>query len=128
MANDDILEKNRALAHRFHLEIIQEKNLALADEIIAPDCTFHSATTEMEELKGPERAKNSSRYDHEMFPKGVKFVHVIVLAEGDLVAFHWTLTGIRESGETVRAEGLDMVRIRGDKIAEMWIEYHPVRE
>ena len=122
--NDNNLEKNKTLAHRFHMEIIGEFNLGLADEIIAPDCVFHSARPS--DLRGPERAKNSARFDQQHFDdKGVKFVHDIVLAEGDLVAFHWINTGNnRETGEAERFEGLDMVRIKDDKIAEVWIEYH----
>ncbi len=123
---DSTLEKNRALAHRFHQEIIQEYNLKLADEIIAADCAFHSPLSAPTDLKGPERAKRAARRDRELYPKGIKFVHDVTLAEGDLVAFHWLGTGTKESGEIVKSEGIDIVRIRNGKVAEMWIEFHQV--
>ena len=119
------LERNKALAQRFHLEIIQKADLKLADEIIAPDCVFH--LSEQSDLKGPERAKQIAAVDHKAFPKGIKFEHDVVFGEGDLVAFHWILLGTRASGEVSRLEGIDLVRIANGKIAEVWIEYHTVR-
>jgi predicted SnoaL-like aldol condensation-catalyzing enzyme len=121
------LEKNKTLAQRFHLDIIGKGNLALADEIIAPDCAIHlpSGTAE---AKGPERAKRVAGGDLRAYPKGIKFVHDLVIAEGDVVSFHWTLAGTRDSGETETLEGIDVVRLQGGKIAEMWIEYHTVKK
>lgn len=123
------IAENKATAHRFHLELIQEKNLDLADEIIAPDCVFHTPMGTMD-VKGPEGGKSIARYDQTSFDDdGVKFNHDIDLAEGDLVAFHWINWGTsRETGKPIKFEGLDMVRIKDGKIAEMWIEYHPVTE
>ena len=112
------------MAHRFHLEVIGEGDLALADEIFAPDCTIHMHGTS--DVKGPARAKEIARGDQRAFPKGMTFVHDTVVAEGDLVAFRWTLKGIRESGEESLSAGLDIVRIENGKIAELWIEYHSV--
>ena len=86
--NDSLLEKNKTLAQRFHLEVIREHNLELADEIIAIDCAIHVGNGEPVELTGPEGAKAIARMDHEQAPKGCEFVHDIVFAEGDFVAFH----------------------------------------
>ena len=76
------------------------------------------------DVKGPEAAKQAARYDHSVFPDAMKFVHDMVLAEGNLVAFRWTLTGTLASGAESISEGIDIVRIEDGKIAEMWIEYH----
>jgi len=124
--NDSILEKNKTLAQRFHLEVILEYNLELADEIITADCAIHVGSAEPAELTGPEGAKTMARSDKEQFPKGLELVHDIVLAEGNLVAFHWLFSGTKESGEIVKADGIDIVRIRNDKVAEMWIDFHEV--
>src|SRR5262245_51985330 len=99
MAQNAALEKNKTLAQQFHLEIIQKGNLDLADTIIAPDAEFHSPLSARTQLKGPERAKFSARNDRQSYPKGLTFTHDQILAEGNLVAFHWVLTGTRESGE-----------------------------
>ena len=121
------LEKNKYIAHRFHMEIISERNLDLADKIIAPDCVFHTSGGTMP-VKGPEGARNISDYDAAHFDEnGVAFDHDVVLAEGDLVAFHWINTGTsKETGEAERFEGLDMVRLKDNQIVELWIEYHKV--
>ena len=121
--------ENKAIAHRFHLEVIQQNNLDLADEIIAPDCVFHSSSGPREE-RGPEAAKAIARFDHSAFDdSGVKFDHDIDLAEGDFVAFHWINWGnSRRTGEAIKFEGLDLARMKDGKIAELWIEYHQVKE
>ena len=125
-AQASALEKNKILAQRFHLDMIAKQNLAIADEIIAPDCVIHMPSDEgPPAVKGPARAKEIAAGDHKAFPKGIELVHDYVLAEGDLVAFHWSFVGTRESGEKRTLYGIDMVRIANGKIAEMWIEYHP---
>ncbi len=124
MATTDQLEKNKVLAQRFHKEIIQELNLDLADEIIAPDCEFHSPLSATNKLKGPERAKSSAQRDKDLYPGGVSFVHDNVVAEGNLVAFHWVSTGKKANGEISHGEGIDIVRIENGKAAEMWIQFN----
>lgn len=123
--NENILEKNKTLAQRFHMEVIQERNLELADEIIAADCAIHVGNAERRaELTGPEGAKTIARSDHERYPKGFKLVADIVLAEGDFVAFHWLFSGTMASGEIIKADGIHLIRIRNGKVAEIWIEWH----
>jgi hypothetical protein len=78
------LEKNKALAQRFHLEIIQKGDLDLADEIIAPNCVVHLPDG-TSDVKGPERAKQMAEYDLKEFPKGITLIHDVVFAEGDMV-------------------------------------------
>lgn len=125
-AQSGTLEKNKVLAQRFHLDMIAKKNLAIADEIIAPDCVVHMPSdAEPSAVKGPERARQIAAGDHKAFPKGIELVHDYVLAEGNLVAFHWKFVGTRDDGETRTLYGIDMVRLANGKIAEMWIEYHP---
>src|SRR5262249_50141405 len=86
------LEKNKVLAQRFHLDMIQNRNLDIADQIIAPDCAIHLPNGTAE-ARGPERAKRVAGGDHRAYPKGISFTHDIVMAEGDYVTFHWTLVG-----------------------------------
>jgi len=54
------------------------------------------------------------------------FKHANVVANGNLVAFHWTLIGVGESGEQSTYEGIDLTRIENGKIAELRIELHAV--
>lgn len=123
---DSALEKNKVLAQRFHLDMIQKGNLQIADEIIAPDCVVHLPNGQGDS-RGPERARQVASSDLRAFPKGIAFNHDVVFGDANLVGFHWTLLGTRESGEQTKLEGLDVVRINNGKIAEMWIEYHTVK-
>ncbi len=119
----DALEKNKALAHRFHMEVIQGKNLALIDEIFTANPVIHYGSPD---VTGRDKAREIALVDHRLFPTSMNFEHDNVVAEGDLVAFHWTMIGVRESGEQGSYEGIDIVRIENGKIAELWIELHAV--
>ncbi|MFQ5933703.1 MAG: ester cyclase [Dehalococcoidia bacterium] len=116
-------EENKAVAHRLHQEIIQEHKLDLADEIIHPDCIVHSPVSDPRPGRGPEVAKDMARYDRELFPNGIRFDHYNTLAEGDLVAFCWVGSGTHSSGKPVELRGIDVVRIKEGKIAEVWVSY-----
>ena len=117
------LESNTALAHRLHQEILEKNDLDLADKIVAPDFVYHSPETPTSTTRGPEAAKEMARYDNENFPENLHFEHYNTLAQGDLVAFCWTMTATHKSGAPVKADGIDIIRIADDKIAEAWIMY-----
>ena len=119
----DALEKNKALADRFHMEVIQGKDLALIDEIFTANPVIHYGSPD---VTGREKARQIALVDHRAFPTSMNFEHDNVVAEGNLVAFHWIMTGVRESGEQASYEGIDIVRIENGKIAELWIELHAV--
>lgn len=119
----DVLASNKALADRFHMEVIEEKNLALIDEIFTVTPVIHYGSPD---VTGREKARQIALVDHRAFPGGTSFTHDNVVAEGDRVAFHWTMIGIGESGEQSTYEGIDIVRIEDGRIAELWIELHAV--
>ena len=49
-----------------------------------------------------------------------------LVAEGDLVAERWTVTGThRETGERVTGDGMTLFRIRDGKIVEHWAYQSP---
>ena len=117
------LEENKKLAHRLHQEIIQNLDLDLADEIIAPDCVFHGPTRDARtSARGPEMAKQMARYDAGLFDGAFSFKHTDTLAEGNLVAFRWIVTGTRKTvtGGVMSGNGLDIIRIENGKVAEVW--------
>jgi hypothetical protein len=113
---------NKALAQRFHLDMIGKGQLDIADSIIGPECLFHLPGGTRG--KGPARAKELAQGDLKQYPKGIKLAHNVVLAENNLVAFQWDLWGTKESGEVEHLQGIDVVKIENGKAAEMWIEYH----
>ena len=121
------LENNRVLAQRFHLDMIAMGNLDIAEQIIAPDCVINMRNAPTTH-KGPARAREIAQGDLDAYPGGIELIHDVVLAEGNLVAFHWTLAGTSASGEVTEYAGIDVVRVEDGKIAEMWIEFHTVEE
>jgi predicted SnoaL-like aldol condensation-catalyzing enzyme len=124
---DGMLEKNKALAHRYHMEVISGKNAALADELFAPDAVFHTPISKPGDTRGPVRAKEIAGMDYKGCPKGVTFVHKPTLAEGDFVSFYWTSMCTTETGEQRPGAGMDIVRIVNGKVAEIWIEWHEIK-
>ena len=121
------LENNRVLAQRFHLDMIALGHLDIAEQIIAPDCVIHMRGTTTAG-NGPARAREIAQGDLDAFPGGIELIHDGVLAEGNLVAFYWTLNGTNATGEVSRLAGIDVVRVEDEKIAEMWIEYHTIED
>ena len=121
------LENNRVVAQRFHLDMIAMGNLDIAEEIIAPGCVIHMRNAPTTE-KGPARAREIAQGDLDAFPGGIELIHDVVLAEGDLVAFHWTLAGTSASGEVTEYAGIDVVRVEDGKITEMWIDFHTLED
>jgi len=120
-------EATEALAHRWHLEAIQEGKLAVADEILAPECVIHANATEVRGLAG---AKQLASAFHTAF-SDLRITHHEAMVAGDRVAIRWTSDGTHDgdyfgvpaSGRPVHLEGLDLFHLHGDKIAEIWIEY-----
>ena len=121
--SSDKLEANKALADRYHMEVIQGKNLDLIDEIFVANPVIHYGSPD---VTGRDKARQIAQVDHTYFPGGTDFKHDQVVAEGNLVAFRWTMTGIQESGEESLYTGIDIVRIENGRIAELWIELNPV--
>ena len=110
-------------------EIFTEGNLDLADDLIAPDFVDHDSAMP-EEVHGIEGFKDFVRMFRSAFPD----LHVEVqdqVAEGDKVATRWTasgthegeLAGIPATGNWVEITGMEISRISGGKIAEIWDNY-----
>jgi len=84
------VEENKAVIHHQHVEELFNKgNLAVADEIIAPDYIYHGP---LGEFKGPEGVKQMVKTFRTAFPD-VHFTIDDMVAEGDKVAVRYTWTG-----------------------------------
>ncbi|MEE8187084.1 MAG: ester cyclase [Nitrososphaerales archaeon] len=126
---DAMLEQNRALADRFHMDIFLQGKLDVADEILSSDFVAH-APAPPDFTEGPEGVKRWSIALRTGFPDDMWIKHHETIAEGDLVMIRWEgggthtgdLMGIPASGNTVAFTGFDLFRIEGGKIVEMWQE------
>jgi steroid delta-isomerase-like uncharacterized protein len=81
-------EKNKAAIRRFIEEAVNKGNLAVLDEIMAPDYVYHS----FQEVKGAEGMKQFITMMRTTFPD----LHITIddmVAEGDMVAYRFTLRG-----------------------------------
>jgi steroid delta-isomerase-like uncharacterized protein len=122
-------EENKAIARRYYREIMSEGNLAVIDELVAPDFVF-SIPTHPDPYYGPEGFKQLVTMLHGAFPD-VHFIVEDLLAQGDTVVGHWTGTGthtggplhtvmgdIPASGKGFTIDGMTWLRIVNGKIVE----------
>lgn len=108
-------------------------NLAIADEIIAPNFVAHfsPAGNSPAEIRGPEGLKAWIGGAVAAFPDHSFTTTVGPLAEGDLVAGRWVFRATYAGGipgaspdavgQPVEYEGADLFRVADGRIAEYWL-------
>jgi predicted ester cyclase len=119
-------QSNKDAAIRLFDETFNRHNLAVADQVLAPDLVFHNAGTE---IRGPSGWKAFAGEWLQGFPD-TNFTVDFSMAEGDRVLLHWRATGThtgefrrrRATGRHITASGLSLMRLSGGKIVEMWDE------
>jgi steroid delta-isomerase-like uncharacterized protein len=122
------IQENKAIARRFAEEILNEKKLERADEIMAQDYIDHGAM--------PEQAPGLQGFKSKvsMWVGAAPDLRVRMgdmFAEGDRVAVRWSaegtqsgnLMGIPASGKHFRFNGMSIFRIAAGKVAEQWEEW-----
>jgi len=117
------IEANKALVKRY-VELWSTGNLALADEVLAPEYVDH---THPNQAPGPEAVKQEVLAFRMGFPDAhITIEHMI--GEEDLVAFRFVLRGIHSgpfagfppTGKEAILTGVDFVRIASGKMIELW--------
>jgi steroid delta-isomerase-like uncharacterized protein len=122
------LEKNKGLARRYQEEVWGKGDLALIDELLAPDFIDHSLPAGMD--PGFAGAKRAVQGALDAFPDGQWTVEDLI-AEGDKVVIRWKLQathehefrGIAPVGKPVTVAGITILRIADGKIAERWVNW-----
>jgi SpoVK/Ycf46/Vps4 family AAA+-type ATPase len=131
MAEDKVLmEGNKTLAQRFHMDIFQNGKLAMADKILAPEFVWRNPNFRSELAHGPEGAKKVASLIIESMPDR-QIIHEDITAGGDKVLIRWTMTGtpkvkfldINPSDKQITLTGFDLFRISDFKIIEIWQQY-----
>lgn len=112
-------QENKVVMRRIFDEVINGRNLELADDLYGAEHTLHPATSGVG--RGPEGMKDAFAGLHEQFPDVHVEIHSI-LAEDDLVAVRVTFTGTH-AGSGERAAWPEMVFTRFSaegKALESW--------
>jgi steroid delta-isomerase-like uncharacterized protein len=120
-------EETEAIAHRWHMDVVQKGNLGAADEILASDIVAHMNG---QDIPGIEGAKQLAAGLRTAFPD-IQIKHHETVTSGDLVAIRWTSDsthrgdyfGIPPTGKPIHVEGIDIFRLRDGKIAESWVAF-----
>jgi predicted ester cyclase len=111
-------EENKAAQRRIIEEMINGKNLDVADELFAEGHELHPEAAGV--APGPEGMKRAFAGLHEEFPD----IHVDIedmVAEGDTVAIRLTFSGTHApSGERAAWPEMLFARFSGGKAAESW--------
>lgn len=127
MATDTTrLAEHREIARRVNDEIWGEGNLDLIDEYVAEDYVEHN-TASPEDIHGREGYRANVETVREAFPDVDVVLHHVV-AEGDTVATHYTITGthrgplmgIEPTGVEVEFSGMAVARIEDGRLVEDW--------
>ena len=120
-------EANKAIARRFIEEGINQTNLDIFDELVAPDFVNHSAPP------GVPPTREGWKQLATMFRTAFPDLHLQIedeITEGDRVTTRFTahgthqgeLMGIPATGKEVTIGGINIARIAGSKIVERWEE------
>ena len=124
----DTAKANKEIVRRM-LKAFNDGDAAAIKELLHPEIKDHSKAIGLEpELRrGPvlKRVQTEIRREKEAFPDG-KFKEEHIVAEGDKVILHWTMTGTHKgpfvgkpaTGKKVAIKGTEIVTIKDGKIIE----------
>jgi steroid delta-isomerase-like uncharacterized protein len=123
-------EKNKAQYRRTFEEVFNQGNLALVDELVAPDFLNHEVPPGMNN-RGPESTRQVVTMLRTAFPD-LHFTIEDLVAEGDTVAGRATMSGthlgpfqgIAPTGRSFQQAHMHFVRFRDGKA----IEHRAVRD
>ncbi len=118
-------ERNKELFRRVYEEGLNRGDLAVANELTAPDFFNHEAPPGMN--RGPESMRQVITMLRTAFPD-LHFTIEELIAEGDTVAGRLTMNGTHDgplmgmppTGRTVQQAHMHFVRFRDGKAIEHW--------
>jgi steroid delta-isomerase-like uncharacterized protein len=121
------VEQNSVIVRRFFDELWNRGRFAAADELLAPAHVHHLSG---DDLGGPVEVKALVEFLRHAFPD-LRFVIEDELVAGDKVVVRWIATGthlgdfggLAPTGRFVSWTGIDIVRLKDDRIVELWGNY-----
>jgi steroid delta-isomerase-like uncharacterized protein len=119
-------ENNKEIIRRVVNEVWAEHNLAIVDELVAPDYVGHDPT-QPKPIRGRDGFKQFVGMYQAAFDDSLVTIDDQI-AEGDQVVTRWTgrgthtgeLMGIAPTGKEVTVSGITVSRLADGKIAEEW--------
>ena len=123
-------EQNKALARRSIEEIWNQGKLAVIDQLVASDATFHDPSVPGGKFTGPQGMKQFVQIYRGAFPD-LRLTINDQIAEGEEVVTRWTATGthsgelmgIAPTNKRATVTGVDIDRYQGGKVVEAWASY-----
>ncbi len=123
-----MLEENKNLVRFDYEEILNKKNLDAIEQIFTADSIFRAPS--MPAATGCEGRRQLVLAIYKAFPD-VRYTIRDLIAEGDKVVAHWTVTGthrgewlgVRPAGRTLSGSGISIFRISEGKIAEELVQF-----
>jgi steroid delta-isomerase-like uncharacterized protein len=121
------IEENKAIARRWNDEIWSKGNLAMIDELMAPDFVFNFPSAGA----APDREGYKQTVVEFRGPcSDIQSIAEEVIAEGKKVVVRWTWSGahtgevwgVAPTGKRLTLTGISILRIEGGKIVEEWGE------
>ena len=120
-------ESNKAASRRLFVASFQDGNMAVADELLAPDAKNGGPATLPGQPDGPEGLKMAVSLYRGAFPD-MKITIDEQVAEGDTVVTRWTavgtntgeLAGMPASGKPVTVTGMGIDHFKDGKIVSSW--------
>jgi steroid delta-isomerase-like uncharacterized protein len=117
-------EENKAIIRRLVEEVYNKGNLAVVDDLVAPDVFNHPAVSEHQH--GIDGFKHVIEWIRDIGP--THYAIDDIMAEGDKVAVRMTVSGtqtgpIRDIPPTGKSFSVDYVhwfRLADGKVAELW--------
>lgn len=118
--------ENKAIVRRFFSEVVNRRDMALAEEIVASDYIEHPS------LPGVASGLAGFKQFAAMLVGAFPDLHVTIedmVAEGDKVAVRVSVSGthrglfmgqILPTGKRAQWVGIDILRIAGGKVVERW--------
>jgi steroid delta-isomerase-like uncharacterized protein len=126
-------ERNKAIALRVFEEIFNQGKFSVADDIYAPDFKNHGLDSRNVDRYVGLKADQDAVHDEKKAFPDLKMTVNNMVAEGDLVAVHWTFrgththdgyAGLPATGTQVLMTGMTIWRIVDGKITDEWSSFN----
>lgn len=121
-------DENKAVALRYVEEGFSAGNEETLDELFAPNFVNHDPGVPM--VRDLEGLKENMRVMRQAFPDIEASIDAL-LTDGDYVTKRFTVrgthrgefNGIPPTGKQIECQGIDVLRISGGKIEEIWMSF-----